>query len=286
MIDVLEQIVGAPVSFEELKHKPGRRRTLRAGGSKGSAIVKTYASDRATVVARRIQALAGGPAEPVLPTVLHLDSELHLLVLTDAPGPPLREALLDANLEACARAGAALAVWHLAWQGVPPTPLRRHTIDREVEILLSHAQHASPRVSRAVIGALSPLPPEWVCSTVVHRDLYEEQVIVGAQVALIDVDDAAIGPPELDVGNLLAHVELLEHRRGQDLREACLAFLEGYADGGPPLDDALLERCRRLSLLRLACLNDDAALVEHALTHNVDERLSRSRTSVVPSEPS
>jgi hypothetical protein len=34
----------------------------------------------------------------------------------------------------------------------------------------------------------------------VHRDLYEEQVLLGERVALIDLDDAALGPPELDIG--------------------------------------------------------------------------------------
>jgi aminoglycoside phosphotransferase (APT) family kinase protein len=104
---------------------------------------------------------------------------------------------------------------------------------------------------------------------VVHRDLYEEQVLVGERVGLIDIDDAALGPPELDVGNLLAHVELLERRRGRDLAREMQAFLDGYAERGPALDEALLDRCRRLTLLRLACLNDDVRLAEAALAEDV-----------------
>ena len=42
-----------------------------------------------------------------------------------------------------------------------------------------------------------------------HRDLYEEQLLAGERIGLIDLDDAALGPPELDLGNLLGHVELL-----------------------------------------------------------------------------
>jgi phosphotransferase family enzyme len=265
VIDVLEEIVGAPVALEELKHKTGRRRTLRVRGSGGTAIAKVYASNRAPIVARRIAALAAGPAEPVVPVVLHVDSELHLVVLSEVLGRPLRDPLLGGDLATCSRVGVVLGAWHAAWNGIAPIPLQRHTIDRELEILRSRAAAASPAVARAVIDALPRVGGEWKCSTVVHRDLYEEQVLAGDRVGLIDVDDAALGPPELDVGNLLAHVELLERRRGRDLAREMQAVLDGYAESGPALDEALLDRCRRLTLLRLACLNDDVRFAQAAL---------------------
>jgi hypothetical protein len=269
MIDVLEELVGAPVALEELKNKPNRRRTLRVRGSGGSAIAKVYASDRAPTVARRIAALAAGPPEPVVPVVLHLDSELHLLVLSEVVGPPLRDALLDGDLGPCSRVGAALGAWHTAWEGIAPIPLQRHTIERELQILRARADATSPRVRRVVAETLPTLAGEWSCGTVVHRDLYEEQVLAGERVGLIDVDDAALGPPELDMGNLLAHVELLEQRRGRDLVRERRALLKGYAEKGPALDEALLDRCRRLTLLRLACLNNDLRLAGTALLEDV-----------------
>jgi hypothetical protein len=269
MIDVLEELVGAPIALEELKHKPGRRRTLRVRGSRRSAITKIYASDRATTVARRIAALAAGPPEPVVPALLHVDPELHLVVLSEVPGQPLRDFLLGGDFANCSRVGAALGAWHAAWEGMAPRPLQRHTIDLELEILRSLAGATSPRVAQLVTEALPHLATEWTCGTVVHRDLYEEQVLAGERVGLIDVDDAALGPPELDVGNLRAHIELLERRRGRELAREIHALLEGYAETGPALDEALLERCRRLTLLRLACLNDDSALVERAFAEDV-----------------
>jgi aminoglycoside phosphotransferase (APT) family kinase protein len=269
LIDVLEEIVGAPVVLEELKHKPGRRRTLRARGSGGSAIVKQYTSNRATVVARRVAALAAGPPEPVVPAVLHVDPGLHLVVLSDVPGFPLREALLEGDLATCSRVGAMLGAWHAAWDGLAPAPLQPHTVNRELEILRSRAEAASPAVARAVADALPGLAQEWTCRTVVHRDLYEEQVLAGERVGVIDVDDAAVGPPELDVGNLAAHVELLERRRRRGFARELQAVLDGYAETGPLLDEALLDCCRRLTLLRLACLNDDAGLAASATAGNV-----------------
>lgn len=265
MIDALEPIVGAPVRLDRLKHKPGRRETLRASGPRGSAIVKVYASDRAPVVARRVGALAAGPPEPVVPAVLHLDAERHLVVLSDVPGEPLRAALLAGDRATCVRAGQALGRWHAAWAGVQPAVLRPHTIEREIGILLARADAAVPRVARAVSDAAGRLNGDWRCSTVVHRDLYEEQLLTGERIGMIDLDDTALGPPELDLGNLAGHVELLALRSGRDLAGATAALIAGYAASGPAIHGALLERCRRLTLLRLACLNDDMALVERAL---------------------
>jgi Ser/Thr protein kinase RdoA (MazF antagonist) len=267
--EVVEAIVGAPVYLEPLKHRRGRRRTMRARGPRGSAIVKVYASGRAAVVARRVESLAAGPEEPLVPTVLHVDPGLRLVVLTDLPGRPLREALLEGDLATCARVGSALGSWHAAWDRNAPGALRPHTAERESTLLRARAEATSPPVARAVGDVLPELEGEWTCTTVVHRDLYEEQVLVDERVALIDLDDAALGPPELDVGNLLAHVELFELRRGRDLAPEKRALLEAYAETGPLLEGALLDRCRRLSLLRLACLNDDVRLAEAALADGV-----------------
>jgi len=106
---------------------------------------------------------------------------------------------------------------------------------------------------------------DWECSTVVHRDLYEEQVLMGEQVGIIDLDDAALVPPELDLGNLLAHLELLGVRSGTDLTRAGDALLHGY-EGVAPVDPVLLDRVRRLSLLRLACIHRNPLLVSMATT--------------------
>ena len=74
-----------------------------------------------------------------------------------------------------------------------------------------------------------------------------------------------MGPPELDVGNLLAHLDLLELRTGNELSTAAHALLVGYLEQGP-LDGALLERCRRLTRLRLACIHAEPLLLEPSAT--------------------
>jgi hypothetical protein len=261
VITRLEEILGAPLlELEQLKHKPGRRRTLRARGPRGTAIVKQYASDRAETVAARVAALGAGPEEPLVPRVMLFAPELHLVVFSEVPGRPLRRALLDGDEGECRRAGAALAAWHLSWAGRAPSPLRPHGAARELELLRRHAEAASPHTAAIVREATAGPAEPWDCSTVVHRDLYEEQVMLGARVGLIDLDDAALGPPELDVGNLLAHVDLLELRSGRELTSPCEAILAGYEAAGGEPDESLLLRCRRLARLRLACIHGEPRL--------------------------
>lgn len=238
---VAATVVGAPVTIEVLKDKPGRRRTMRASGPVGTAIVKTYTSDRADTVAARIGALAGGPREPRVPAVLHLDADRRLVILSDLDGSPLRVAVLDGDSDACEAAGVAISTWHRTWARRTPD-LRPHTIGRELAALAARGEPA--------VAARLRIP--WVCGTVVHRDLYEEQILTGPEVGLIDLDDAHLGPPELDVGNLLAHLALLGRRTGADTRAAADAFLSGYAAGGGVLDRDRLAQCEELTRLRLA----------------------------------
>jgi Ser/Thr protein kinase RdoA (MazF antagonist) len=260
---VVERWVGHPTIIEELKHKPGRRVTLRARGPRRSAIVKLYRSDRVATVAERILALADGPTEPEVPDVLAVDLVERMLVLSDVPGVPLRKAVLASDEARCHRAGAVIAAWHEAWAGTKPSALREHTIELELDVLIDKAALASREIAAAVTAALPRLSEEWIPETVVHRDLYEEQVLLGERVGLIDLDDAALGPAELDVGNLLGHIDLLELRSGREFGRAKEALLAGYATCGP-LDPRLLERCRTLARLRLACIHGERRLVAPA----------------------
>jgi Ser/Thr protein kinase RdoA (MazF antagonist) len=262
VIEVLEPLLGAPVRLEQLKHKPGRRTTFRAHGARRNAIVKTYVSNRAPVVAARIAALAGGTAALEIPEVLLCEPDLHLVALSEVPGLPLREALLSDDAETCERAGGALGTWHRAWLGASPEPLVPHSAERELAILAARIERSPDEIAALVQAQLpSVTDGEWAPATVVHRDLYEEQIMVADRIGLIDLDDSALGPPELDIGNLLGHIDLLGLRSGRDLGAITEQFLGGYRRAGPPLDPTLLARCRRLTLLRLTCIHADASLL-------------------------
>jgi Ser/Thr protein kinase RdoA (MazF antagonist) len=263
MIPALPALLGAPLRWELLKHKPGRRSTWRVRGPAGSVIVKRYASDRAMTVAARVSSLSdGADCEPVLPRVLALDERAHAVVLSDVPGDPLGRAAEGGDEEAFRRGGAALGAWHRAWSGRTPAALRAHPIQDELRSLEETARRRAPHLAARVRAAARPLQAPWDCGTAVHRDLYEEQVLMGERVGLIDLDDAAVAPPELDVGNLAAHLDLLGRRLGTDTGRFVQAFIDGY--GADRLNLALVDRCRRLSLLRLACIHARPELLELA----------------------
>jgi hypothetical protein len=262
VIGQLEQIVGAPVELEQLAHRPGHSRTLRASGPVRTAIVKLYASDRATTVAERVGALGAVPPGVAVPRLLLCDRVLHMVVVSEVPGEPLTGALVEGDLAACRCAGAAIGGWHRSWLGRAPAPLRPHGVDRELAMLHKCADGVSPRLAEAVRTAAANLAERWTCSTVVHRDLTDARILMGERVGLIGMDYAALGPPELDVGNLLAHVDLLSLRSGSDLAEVRAEIVLGYEGFGDNLDDELLDRCRRLARLRLACIH-----AEPRLTH-------------------
>jgi Ser/Thr protein kinase RdoA (MazF antagonist) len=259
---VLEPLLGAPVEIDVLKDKPGRRLTVRGRGPTRSAIAKLYASERAGVVAARVGGLAGGPVEPVVPEVLLLDEARHLVVLSDVPGLPLTQSLTACDTAVCSQAGRALGAWHAAWWGTASGAHRPHTLARELEILDARVEQTPEPLAAAVRAHLHGLDgDEWGWPTVVHRDLYEEQIMVGPHIGLIDLDDSALGPPELDVGNLLGHLVLLERRSGADLGRVTRILVDAYAETGPPLDTGLLARCRALTLLRLACIHAEPSLL-------------------------
>jgi phosphotransferase family enzyme len=262
VIGRIEEIVGSPVELEQLAHRPGHGRTLRASGPVRTAIVKLYASDRATSVADRVGALGAVPPGLAVPRLLLSDPVLHMVVVSEVPGEPLTGAILEGDVAACRCAGAAIGSWHRSWRGRAPAPLRPHGADRELAMLHECADAVSPRLAEAVRAAAEDLGEPWACSTVVHRDLTDARILMGERVGLIGLGCAALGPPELDIGNLLAHMDLLSLRSGRDLDEAREEIVLGYEGFGDNLDDELLERCRRLARLRLACIH-----AEPRLTH-------------------
>jgi Phosphotransferase enzyme family len=271
VIGQLEQIVGSPVELEQLAHRPGHCRTLRASGPVRTAIVKIYASDRATTVADRVGALGAVPPGVAVPRLLLSDPVLHMVVVSEVPGEPLTSALLEGDMATCRCAGAAIGSWHRSWRGRAPAPLRPHGADRELAMLHKCADAVSPRLAETVRRAAEDLGEPWTCSTVVHRDLTEARILMGDRVGLIELDYAALGPPELDVGNLLAHVDLLALRSGRDLAASREEIVLGYEGFGDNLDDELLDRCRRLARLRLACIHS-----EPQLTHRPNHQRGRA----------
>jgi hypothetical protein len=120
------------------------------------------------------------------------------------------------------------------------------------------AQQLFPELASAFDARLHALiaakPENAEPRAVLHRDFHDKQILFreGAVPVLLDMDTAASGDPELDIGNFCAHLRLraIQH----DRRELCERLEEAFLGAYPHRFDLhRMEWYRRAALLRLAC---------------------------------
>jgi hypothetical protein len=237
-----------------LRHLDRRRvATLIERESDGrKAVLKVFASPRARGNHRRLRVLAASSAASIVPTSLGVDRQGHAHLVSYHPGRELVE-LSDADfVNGCRQVGVALrrlhdcgAVLDRSW-GWPQESAQL-------------ARQALPSTRGAVDQLLDAAPDmdaaDWVCA---HRDCHPGQVIVEptGDVRWIDLDDSAMAPRSLDVGNMVAHLRRENLRGARDVEVAAAAerhFLDGYrAASAVALTD--LDRWIDIAMLRLAAL--------------------------------
>lgn len=224
-----------------LRHVPGRRVATRVLVPDGPAVVKVFASPRARGNHRRLQELYPR-ADDLLPRPLAVGPAGHAGLVEYLPGRPLTELSGTEFVDAAERTGRVLARLH----GCGARLDREWTAHDERD----HLARLAARPGRAwdAPAPAAPVPA--------HRDLHPAQVVAeGGTIRLIDLDEATMAPPALDVGNFLAHLDrdaaLGDRPTGETVR-AGRAFLDGYGD--QPRD---LAWWRAIALARLAVLAED-----------------------------
>lgn len=262
--------IGAPdavLATELVRHKPGRRTTARwdvlARGRPRRLYAKAYAGDRAPRVAETYRILHDACAVVVLPEPLGLVPESRLVVLAGVPGAPVAPRLVRGDVGLARRIAEALHALHACGAELP----RRHVLAGELAPLAAGVALVEARrpdlgpVARACLeraGAASGRNWSWRLLPV-HRDLYEEQVLAGAAgVAFVDLDDAAMSEPAVDVANLIAHLRLLALRRpgsAAQLDGCAAAFLGRSRELDPALELPLVRYLSGTTLLRLAAVH-------------------------------
>ena len=252
--------LGAP---KIIKHRPGRRAVVRydLGGEPRAIFVKVFASDRAARVAARTDAVHTAVAGRVhVPRVLALDRDDRLVVLTGIAGRPLDELVRAGELDAPARAGAALAALHIGDAALQV----RHGV--EDELTATTRQLAGLTALDADLGRAARDAYDDVAGMLLrldswrylpaHRDCHPAQILLTADaVGFIDLDDACLTEPAVDLGNLIAHLDLLaiqDQPIAARCNAAALAIVTGYRAAGGDVEDALLAACRAVALVRLA----------------------------------
>jgi len=228
-----------------LRHLPGRRATTMVRSEAGPAVLKLFATSRARGGHRRLAAFGETAAADLVPRALG-HRKGHLALVEFVPGTPLVDLVGDEPVRSCAVAGLALRRLHASGADLGRTWGPDDEIDQLRRTAGPVTRHGVEQAARwARPGARAVVPS--------HRDCHPAQVIRTASgVRFIDLDDCAMAPPALDVGNFVAHLQMEGHL-GRWSREvagaAAAAFMEGY--GSEP--DGLAW-WNLVSLARLAAL--------------------------------
>ena len=272
----IDEVAPGARVVEVLRYLPGRRVATLVEHGRELAVVKVFASPRARGNVRRLHALAGSRAAALVPSVLGCDAAGHVLAVTYRHGV-LPGSVPDADYAA---------------QFVPiGAGLRRlHDSGTELDRLWEWEQEVT-QLRRGAVPATTDLVETLVSSTrwlggaalvPAHRDFHPRQVVLGADrsVAFIDLDDAAMAPRGLDIGNMLGH---LVRERATGARSvaataaASEAFLEGYgACAG--IDEGLVTAWTMLTVARLAGLAES----RHGDTAQSDTLLGHARAALHP----
>jgi aminoglycoside phosphotransferase (APT) family kinase protein len=269
--------------------RPGRRRTYRVdvrirvpdGGTEEQTwYAKAYATSKGARSFRKLVAIACAARYGVrVPEPLGYSEKDRLVVTKAVPHPCLETLLGGSRAESAAvleRLGDALTGLHEIGT-VPESVFGTHGPGDERVVLANARKRADAAPFDAALrhrfhvtqehtmGLVPDLPP--ASRRLLHRDLHPGQILLlDDTIVLLDTDEAAFGEPELDVGNLAAH-----------LRMSALRASAG-ADRGTGWVEALESGYRRRADLRadrLAAYTASTLLRLASLDRVADARVSR-----------
>ncbi len=261
--------LGSLQTIEVIRHKPGRRAILRYtvredGGGTRDLYAKTFASERGPRVFATAQMIANAQAfgpDVQVPEPITYKPELKLVVQGSVPGQPIETALLAGNRDLAVRIATAFHCLHASGLDLG----RRHDLEKELSALPGRVEDVG-----AIEPGLLPLASELLTAVrhrvqereeswrwrPIHRDAYHEQVLVdGNRLSILDLDDAAMSEPAIDIANFVAHLQLLgiqRHENPAALASVMDAFMAQSLHLDPELDHALLDVLQVATLLRLA----------------------------------
>ncbi len=249
-----------------LRYKPLRRLTVvyrPVNGGTGRRLFGKLQRPAALARLEAVQtALAATAAAPALALPSGGVRRWRLQLFDPLPGSELDRLLAGPAAERGVRlAAGVLAALHCSGARLPATHDRRAelaVIDRWLDCAapaLAGCAAELAELQRWLTGTAAALPAGPAVPA--HRDFHPGQLLVTAErAALLDLDTAAAAEPELDLGNFLAHLDLLEARGGARRPERLGAgFLEEYRRTAPlPVDTGRLAWYRAAALVRLACV--------------------------------
>lgn len=196
-----------------LAYKPDRRAALRLDvDAKPAAVLKLYGSDRFEAVRQRAKLFKSTDALRV-PRRLGKSGGLSSLGLEWMNGRELTGILQnepDAVADSIALTAAALADLHRQ-TSTTLEPARDHVraaLRAQIGAVAGLCPHLADRAAAMAEELDAHLQRRPIGAAAIHGDFYTKQVLIDSDcAAILDLDDAAIGEPEQDLGNFLGHLD-------------------------------------------------------------------------------
>jgi aminoglycoside phosphotransferase len=252
--ETVSRLLGRPIARTELAaYAPEKSATAACvAGSTGRPIAyaKVFA-DRGELAASYrahsvvFELLGGGTPALRTPDVLACSEEARMLVVEAVEGRRIDALRGPELLEAMRRFGAALAALHsLPVPAALPRFTRLHP-ERQAPAaaLIGRARPDVAAAAARLAADLAAAAPGAGEAVVLHGDVHLKNGLAqGRRVALIDLDQAGLGPAAADLGSALAglryhHLVGDEVDRGERVQRA---LLDGYAEGRELPDPATL----------------------------------------------
>ncbi|MFT5139473.1 MAG: aminoglycoside phosphotransferase (APT) family kinase protein [Lysobacterales bacterium] len=246
-------------TFSHLNYKPERRYVARCTNESGeSALIKFYSRTEFSRV-RKIQKLLRPGPQTRLSELIGGSKVHHALAFSWLPGNMLRQYLGQQQLLEVVAAGTAIAQFH----SQPQLHLKPRAHEHLSLRLLALAQDLGkvlPELASLANQLAANMGQWWVAqddpAIPLHGDFYDKQLIVdGQSVSLIDMDDAHLGHPLIDLACFIAHLErsaINHHINPKDIGKISEALIAGYKEITPGLNIQPLGRLIAISLFQLA----------------------------------
>lgn len=232
---------------ELVVHRPERRAVVRTGTGPQAWWTKVVRPRRVADLRRRMEHAATIPGLRA-PQVEATDESAGTITLSTLPGRTLHDLLTD-RVPAGTAEEVGLVVHTLHHRGGGPPPwVAAHDLAAEVAATrglldLAQAHHAlAPgeiaALEQAVEHAASRVAEAGAAArpALLHRDLHDKQLLVDGdarapRVGMLDADTLGAGDPALDLGNVLAHLDLRVRQGWTSSRTAAqveAGLLDGY----------------------------------------------------------
>jgi hypothetical protein len=243
-----DEVAPGATVLHVVRHLVGRRVATTVHLANGRrAVLKVFAGPRARGNDRRLHLLRSSRAGDLTPAPLGVDASGHVSLVEWVEGDVFDQLDDDAFVRSAHAVGEALRALHHSGSVID----RTWTIDNEISLL----DRRSTSLVATLLDSIGnrddierALGNEPLVSA--HRDCHPRQVVHGAR--WIDLDDCAMAPAGLDVGNMLAHLRrdaVIGLRSPAAASAAVDRFRDGY--GAVPSTTAIWEQ---LSLIRLCGL--------------------------------